>query len=48
MIIPSNYTDDITYEDALAGYLEDGFSQEDAEVYARILTQPTMPGFPIL
>lgn len=48
MILPPNYRDDLTFEEALEGYLSDGLSREDAEVYAHVLTQPPVDGLPII
>lgn len=48
MILPPNYRDNITYEEALAGYIDDGLPRADAEVYARVLTSPPVEDLPIL
>ena len=38
MIAPSNYRPGMSYDDALAGYLADGESADDAEALAIVLT----------
>lgn len=44
MITPSNYYPDMTKAEAIAGYLADGWTREDAEVYAAVLTRPLRDG----
>lgn len=48
MILPPNYRDGMSYDEALTGFLEDGLERADAEVYARILTSPPDPNLPII
>lgn len=48
MIMPPNYRPNMTFEEARDAYIDDGMSQEDAEVYARLLTSPPIEDLPII
>lgn len=48
MIEPSNFTPTMTLQEAVEGFVADGFDRADAERRARILLNPGAEGLPIV